>query len=348
MVKNTWLLIILLYITPAMATDVIPIFKIRQDLIYNSGGIQNSYTKMSVIDTGIEYKINKNNTVLIEGEYANGTNPNQYIGDLQGISNITADDMLRLYKAFYKYKHNNITLRFGLMDINDYFDTNSVTDYFLSPSAGFAPTIAINLTGIPAFPLSSLGFVTSYAYNNNLIMCGIFGGNGEAPFQNIGKDGITYALELDHRIKISNTKTLIIKLGYWRYQQHQNLYQLLGPTSDEWYSIGEYKTQVSYANIDYFIQVSGTPQTNNSIPYFISGGVKISRFSSIRSKDIIDAGVNYINIRNQPHAETQMELNYVIHVDKYVNVIPDVQYILHPGGCYPNSLVTILRIRYRL
>ncbi len=49
-------------------------------------------------------------------------------------------------------------------------------------------------------------------------------------------------------------------------------------------------------------------------------------------------------IRGAPHAETSLELNDLVPIDRHVSIQPDLQYVIHPSGVNPAALVFILRV----
>ncbi len=112
---------------------------------------------------------------VIEGLAADGSNPDSlYVGDLQGVSNLTTPypHMAHLYKAFYRQRLGRYTVRLGLINPNDYFNDTGVASDLFNASYGIYPTITVNIPYTPTYPCSSLGAMVSATWGNTTILTG--------------------------------------------------------------------------------------------------------------------------------------------------------------------------------
>jgi porin len=73
----------------------------------------------------------------------------------------------------------------------------------------------------------------------------------------------------------------------------------------------------------------------NTMPYFVGGGLSYQGLGPGRDNDIASAGVIYGGFsRYVPRttAETVIEANYQFSVTRWLSIMPDLQYVIRPGG----------------
>jgi porin len=73
----------------------------------------------------------------------------------------------------------------------------------------------------------------------------------------------------------------------------------------------------------------------SSMPYFLGGGISYQGVIPSREKDIASAGVIYGSFSGyipQTSCEAAIEANYRIAITPWLSIMPDVQYIVKPGG----------------
>ena len=65
----------------------------------------------------------------------------RYSGDAQGVTNIEAEQALRLYEFWYEHRlADGLSLKTGLYDLNSEFDAVDSAALFLNSSHGIVPT----------------------------------------------------------------------------------------------------------------------------------------------------------------------------------------------------------------
>ena len=82
----------------------------------------------------------------------------------------------------------------------------------------------------------------------------------------------------------------------------------------------------------------------NPMPYFIGGGLSYQGLIPSRGNDIASAGVisgTFSRYVPQTTAETVIEVNYQITLNRWLSVTPDIQYVIRPSGssAIKNALV---------
>jgi porin len=85
-------------------------------------------------------------------------------------------------------------------------------------------------------------------------------------------------------------------------------------------------------------------ETINTFPFFISGGFVYKRLIPNRNDDMTAFGFAYGSISDEledKDYELMLELTYIIQATPWLQIQPDAQWIVHPGGSsdIPNALV---------
>ncbi|WP_217805758.1 carbohydrate porin, partial [Acidithiobacillus thiooxidans] len=143
-----------------------------------SGGISTGSTATGLWKGGLALHTGKagwwqGGLFVVEGLAADSSNPDSlYIGDLQSVSNLTTpyQHMAHLYKAYYRQKFGDYTLRLGLLNPNDYFNDTGVAGELFNASYGIYPIISANIPFTPTYPYSSLGAIAAASWGNTTVM----------------------------------------------------------------------------------------------------------------------------------------------------------------------------------
>ncbi|MBU4445849.1 carbohydrate porin, partial [bacterium] len=112
-----------------------------------------------------------------------GKDPSEYTGDLQGISNIAAENTWKLYEAWLqqKFRAGRISVLMGIYDLNSEFDVTETAGLFINGSHGMGPDFSQSgKNGTPTFPYSDLAVrlkveVKEDFYWQSVIMDGVPG-----------------------------------------------------------------------------------------------------------------------------------------------------------------------------
>jgi porin len=86
----------------------------------------------------------------------------------------------------------------------------------------------------------------------------------------------------------------------------------------------------------------------NPMPYFVGGGVSYQGLLPGRSSDIASVGIicgTFSHFIPQTTAETVIEANYQITVNRWLSVTPDLQYIIRPSGSSAISNAFVLGVQ---
>ena len=136
------------------------------DILSNvSGGIRQKTTLTGDLDLLLTLDIKKlipswRGTVFVYGLGLYGDNPSQYVGDIQGVSNIAAVNTWKLFEAWYQHNlFQRFSLLAGLYDVTSEFDViMSASTLFVNSSFGTGAEFgASGKNGPSTFPSTSLG-----------------------------------------------------------------------------------------------------------------------------------------------------------------------------------------------
>lgn len=102
-----------------------------------------------------------NTTVFLQYYGKVGGNGSERLGDLQGFSNIDADDFRGIGEAWIQVQamDERVRLKGGRIDANSEFAGLHSTGEFLNSSMGFSPTI----WGMPSYPEPGAGLLAAFA-----------------------------------------------------------------------------------------------------------------------------------------------------------------------------------------
>jgi porin len=248
---------------------------------------------------------------------------------------------------YYRQNMGNATLRAGLISANDYFDTTGVANRFLNVSYGFTPTIGVNVPGASSYPFSSLGVMGSYSADGWTAMGGVFEGNAIDPLRNPYHRGNMVWLEVDQSGSLDGGN-YTVKVGAWRNSQIPQYQSALGNDTSGLYSIGEYRWKQAGMAWGGFLELGAAPNPVNTLPWYLGAGLRLRHFWLARPGDSLGIGMARAWLRGTPHtAETDVECYYSAKIISHLYLQPDLQYVIHPSGSYPNALVGLLRLHMR-
>jgi porin len=92
-----------------------------------------------------------------------------------------------------------------------------------------------------------------------------------------------------------------------------------------------------------FVQLSAAAGSAVEIPGYVGAGLDLSGPLATRPDDHLIVGIASASIRGE-RAETSCEFGYVARLTGRLNLQPDLQYVFHPGGSGPPTLLAMVRI----
>ncbi|MGH8226152.1 MAG: carbohydrate porin [Gammaproteobacteria bacterium] len=308
------------------------------------GGVKRGYATDSVLSLGFGLDTGKLGWWQ-GGEFAFGlqaiasTHPSEYAGDLQTLSNLDAPNRRQIAEFWYAQSLGNaILVRAGIIDMNRFFDANSTAGLFPNSSFGIMPSISANVP-VSIYPTYGWGAMAQFGADKNGWRAGVFQGDPEHRSTAL-KGGAMLVAERDWQTAGSGTQ---VGIGAWyrRASVESGL-----PTSD-WGAYANLEQPLpNHPDTSAFLQVGASPGAVNTVPVYLGGGIV---FHDV-SHTVSDLGFGFARAWIRGHAaETSLEATATLPLfDDKIALQPDLQYILHPSGIYPNALVVGLRLHLTL
>jgi porin len=272
-----------------------------------------------------------------------------YVGDLQGVSNIEARPATRLYQFWYRQQFPWLGLRAkaGLIDMNQDFVATDSAGRLLNASFGLIPSLSGNFP-VSTYPRPGVGLEAAIAWRQWHLQTGLFQSD-PADRASYFKQGHVLVAEAGYdRLDGANWISRY-KLGVWHYESEGGVADL---PSNDWgmYWIFEHNiVHHGRRSLDAFLQLGASPKSVNRVPYYLGAGFLMGAPFTGRPHDLFTAGVACARIRDaSAPAETSYELSYVASVNRHVSVQPDVQYVTHPSGSREISPALVATIRLHL
>lgn len=293
-----------------------------------------------------------------------GRNPSTDLtGDLQVFDKLNFRPYLQLYELWYQQKLLDgwLRLKLGKMDANYEFSVIDNGLPFLNASTQVTPTLLAFPTtpdpmpGVNVFFTPGKFWYASFGayYANQSDTFGDITGHPQSiqPTEYgallVGETGLRW----DHAPLLSKDGNL--KFGAWGHtgtftrfdgsQQNgaDGYYAILDQTL--WQPNGE---PDQGRGVRSFVEAGQTQASVSPIDWNVAGGVTWTGPLAARPDDILGFSANYAHVSPQaalPHSyELALEWLYQLPLWKWATLQPDVQFIIHPGGQYPDAVVGTL------
>lgn len=277
-------------------------------------------------------------------QWIDGNRLSADVGDIQGVSNIEADDRLQVTELFFEQETHDGTLSFKIGK----FDGNSVFDYvdsgaeFINSSPGISPTVF----AIPSYPDTAFGLAVSWSpaewvtlsggvMDGSATVDGVTTGDlGPATFFNDNKsDDYVWLGELDFAWEGGRAG-----VGIWHHTG--DFTRFSGGTdsgSTGYYAFAEHRvwSPEPGRGVDVFAQWGLSDDEVSEVEWHLGAGIAwIGPFES-RADDATGFYASYASLSAPAgfdEDETVFEVFYRFQVTPAMSIKPDLQYVLNPGG----------------
>lgn len=303
-------------------------------------------------------------TFYIDFEDHEGKNPSaDLIGDLQVFDKSNSSPYAQIFEVWYEQRlfQDKFRIKVGKVDSNTEFSVIENGLDFLNSSSQVSPTCFL----MPTTPDPMPGFNVFFSPNEHyFVSFGIYYANRSEHFgiirgdpQNaqlsdfgaflIGETGIKW----DHSPFFEHDGNF--KFGAWK---HTGTFTPFDNTeqngTDGFYALFNQTlfqppgAKKGGPGIRMFLDGGQTHQNINAIDQHIGGGITWTGLLAERPEDVIGFSPQFAHISNQtdlPYSyELAVETFYRLKLTPWATVQPDLQYIVHPGGQYPDALVLTL------
>jgi porin len=331
--------------------------------------LQGVATGMLEIDTGKAFGLPGGlfhvTALQIHGENLSAA----YLDSLQTANGNEAEDTTRLWELWYDQSIENgrADIKIGQQSIDNEFLISKYSGLFINTAAGWPLLPSYDLYGGgPAYPLASLGVrLQAKPAGNTNILAGVFDDNpGGGPFsadaQRLDAAGAKFNLntgalfiaELQYGVnQAGRGLPSMYKIGAWYDTGFFPDQRLAGEIRKGNYSVYGVVDQTVWQsasdhsrNLNLFGRIMAAPDGQNLIDFSVNGGVALAAPLPDRDNDQagLDIGIGRVSRRAagldqddglpQSGIEMLVELTYQAQVTPWLQLQPDIQYVIHPGA----------------
>lgn len=277
-----------------------------------------------------------------------GGDPSAHTGDYQVASNIEAPNTFKLYEAWYEHRvlDDRLSLLAGLHDVNSEFYVTEHGLLFLNSSFGIGAEVG---QGLPSFfPTTSLGLRLRFApTDGTYAIAAVYDGVPGDPNDPYGTevafddgDGVFAIGE----VGITSTAGRYYKVGLGGWTSTAQFDDFAGLSHNDnagVYVIGETDLwrHDDGRGVGIFGQLGFADEDMNQTGTYAGAGITWTGPLPARAEDV--AGFAVAHARNGDdfraanpgleRAETTLEWTYLIPATPWLNIQPDVQYVIDPG-----------------
>lgn len=300
-----------------------------------------------------------------------GGHPSNDAGSFEFLALIEANNLTQLSELWYKQSFANDLFWFkvGKNDCSLYFDYANNGSYF--QNGGFEGLDTIR--ALPSYPNPAMGILVGSTPTDYIALkAGLFDGSGvqgvqtgaKGIFGNFFDDLAAHAFmigQVDFSWNVSSGLPGRLGVGGWHNTAH--LPQFHGGTAKGvqggYFVIDQMLWQSNIkddpSEIGIFFQFGFTSPKPNPLKQAYAAGMSWVGMIPRRVNDVFGFGVSMERFSLEPGsgykkpAEVDMELFYVYIPKKWLNIQPDIQYIINPDGSgTPNALVILLDVAISL
>ena len=282
-----------------------------------------------------------------------------YVGDLQGASNIEAPTGVRLFQLWFEqtFLHNRLSVLVGQHDMNAEFDVTRFGGLFLNSSFGIAPDISGN-TSASVFPNAGLCARLKWEPADRISLLGaVYDGDPGDKIRN--PHGVDWKLSSQEgvlgigevQIHLGETEKGYgghYKLGVWTHSADVEVsVDYFGTIRGYPRDLGVYfvADQVLYCEngdqgLGVFLQAGVAPKDRNPVSNYL--GLGFHYLGLIPHRDCDETGLALARAGHTDHAaaqangvETTLEATHKLRLTPWLFVQADLQVIRNPGGVTP-------------
>jgi porin len=284
----------------------------------------------------------------------------EYVGDLQGLNNIEADQGWKLYEVWTEFAFGNrshTTLRAGVLDLNAEFDAPETLGLFVAPPHGIGTEFSQTGSAGPSiWPITGLGIRAAGAWDNGFewrfgVYDGAPGGPDGDDFSHIHvspEEGALTVGELAYRSERVNK----ISLGAWSYSAKFERIDaaLLADAAPEAGNRGFYALvdlplgNAGATQFDGALRLGTANADFNPVEHYAGLAFTATGFWAERPDDALGIAVAFAKL-GEPYraaqafeglatdsAEVSCELVYSTNLTSWLALRPGVQFVQNPGA----------------
>lgn len=282
----------------------------------------------------------------------------EYLGDLQGVNNLEANNGWKLYESWveFGFGQSSNTLRAGVLDLNAEFDTPVTQGIFTASPFGIGTEFSqTGARGPVCWPTTGLGIRAAGNVNDKVLWR--FGAYDGAPGTDddqftstrvTGDEGALLIGELEY----SSERIHKAALGAWVYTTGFERLDapLTGGSGEQHGNTGFYAHfdarmgSMGHVDFDGSLRAGVAEARFNAVDQLLSAAVTATHIFDSRPGDALGLGVAWAHLGDdyralrsfdgQPAtaAETTFELVYRAELTPWLSLLPNVQFVNSPGA----------------
>lgn len=330
-----------------------------------TGGIRRGTTAASTLDLRVSQTVGTSGTLYLDLQDHAGPDPSQnLVGDLQRFSNLNSAPFFHFAEIWYQQALPGDTVRFkiGRMDANDDFSVIDNGANFLNSSAQNSPSIV----NFPTYPDTMFGGEVFFTLPNQYYaQLGAYYDSRSDKFLDFTGADLKDGFPAGGAFLIGETGSTWSNIGNWQadgnfrlggWGDTGTLTRFDGATQHGtcgFYAIANqtlWKPDWSPAEtrgLRMFLECAESPGDVSLVNRHVGAGFTWTGLTSSQRNYVIGVGPEYVNLSNNAGLPKPFELAaeafYLYQFANWASIQPDLQYICHPGGMYPNALVGTLQ-----
>jgi porin len=272
------------------------------------------------------------------------------VGAAQLYSNIDAGERTALYEAWIEQRlfSDKLRLKGGKIDANTEFDAVQTAGDFLNASMGYSPTIV----AFPSYPEPKLAFIASLQPTvHNALGIGVFETATSGALSIVEPSRAWTAGHSENQGRLS--------VGYWHLSGDIERFNGAKARGTQgFYSVAEqtlWRTSQSDGTehrVSAFFQIGSANGELSPFERHIGGGAVLQGTWGNRPQDSIGVAATGVRLSPQPTTgigtgkELVLESYYKVFLTRHFSLVPDFQFIHHPGGSLAHADCPIFTSRF--
>jgi porin len=276
------------------------------------------------------------------------------VGAYQTVSSLEADSSPHVYEAWVQWKPSpNVSAKAGLIDLNAEFDIQNTGALFVNSAFGIGPDISQSgLAGPSIFPMTASALVVRLQGGRKAQALGVFdalaGARDDPRKLAVRFPGTTGALLIaEARVPVG---TWLLQFGGWHYTKR---FEALVPAEPLALARGAYAMLEGAVTrkLSAWVRLGIADARANPVAAYAGGGAVATLgdwrlgIAAAHARLGQAARETQVTPGRARRAETVLELTAQRPIAPWLNIQPDLQYVIHPGWApgAPNTLVFGLR-----
>ncbi len=280
-------------------------------------------------------------------------------GAFQTVSSLEADTLPHVYEAWAQWKPSDfVSAKAGLIDLNAEFDIQNTGALFVNSAFGIGPEISQSgLAGPSIFPMTSSALVLRLQRGRKALALGLFdslaGARSDPRKLAVRFPGTTGALLIaETRLPVG---TWLLQVGGWH---HTTRFTALDPAEAPALSRGAYAMLEGAVTrrLSAWVRLGIADSRANPVSAYLGGGASMIagqwRLGIAAAHARLGAAAQRTLFApdSARRAETVLELTAQRKLTRWLNIQPDLQYLIHPGwdASASNVLIGGLRLSFAI